>query len=221
MDKSEIIEISKRVSITLMNKGTITTSDMLTAAAAFGLKDIIDGRPVVIDEDTAEFLSELMDEAGVDSKATDSNSASIIEWDKTYGVLKIRFNRPVKIRCMKPNDGIIFRIMPGVDGVDVPVDVMMIGLDDEFHIDDLYAEASENPGIVMAVDDPSVDAGSARVELQDYKLFNQQDLGGFLSGLKISALTDRDGRPVCDELRNLSREDLDHSSIDDSPAIGG
>lgn len=221
MDKSEIIETSKRVTLSMMNGGfdlkKSNPSEILIASAAFGLKDIIDGRPSVVDEATAGVLSGLMDSV---SETTDSNSASIIDWDKTYNVLKIRFSRPVNIRCMKPDDGIIFRVMPGVDGVDVPVDVMTICLDDGFHIDDLYAEAPENPGIVMAVDDPTVDAGSARVELQDYMLFNHQDLGGFLSGLKISVLTDKSGRPVCDDLASISREDLDHSIADDSPAIG-
>lgn len=209
MNTTAITETIKRIGFRIMNgekvleDKNINTEELLVTAAAYGLKDIEDGRITAIDDSTASRLESMLASTGMVKPPADEIKGTITSWDGLTRTMTISFDHPVKVKCGSVQYGNIFPITATFGDLELSVDVLNIGLDDDYHIDDLYADAHDNPGIAQAA--VGGDPNYARAELQDHRMLLNLGLFDLMKSLGADAIVTAEGRTISndDELREL------------------
>lgn len=204
-----IIETIKRIGFRIMNgekvldDKSINNEELLVTAAAYGLKDIEDGRMTAIDDGTASRLESMLASTGMVKPHSDEIKGTITSWDGLNRTMTISFDHPVKVKCGSVQYGNIFPITATFGDLELPVDVLNIGLDDDYHIDDLYANAHDNPGIAQAA--TGGDPNYARAELQDHRMLLSLGLFDLMKSLRVDTIVTAKGQTISndDELREL------------------
>ena len=209
MNAQAITETIKRIGFRIMNgekvldNKSINTEELLVTAAAYGLKDIEDGRITAIDDDTASRLESMLSSTGMVKPSADEIKGTITSWNGLNRTMTISFDHPVKVKCGSVQYGNIFPITATFGDLELPVDVLNIGLDDDYHIDDLYANANDNPGIAQAA--TGGDPNYARAELQDHRMLLSLGLFDLMKSLRVGTIVTAAGQTISndDELREL------------------
>lgn len=209
MNAQAITEIIKRIGFRIMNgekvldDKSINTEELLVTAAAYGLKDIEDGRITAIDDSTASRLESMLASTGMVKPHVDEIKGTITNWDGLNRTMTISFDHPVKVKCGSVQYGNIFPITATFGDLELPVDVLNIGLDDDYHIDDLYANADNNPGIAQAA--TGGDPNYARAELQDHRMLLSLSLFDLMKSFRVGTIVTVAGQTISndDELEDL------------------